>query len=172
MSDNYVGEIRMFGGTFAPAGWFMCWGQELYISEYTALFVVIGTAYGGDGVTTFRLPDLRGRVPVCMGSGPGLTPRSAGQAGGSETLTLVAAELPIHQHALRATTAAATTTDPAGNLPAVSPVEVYGPSGGTVAMSFQGISTADGGGQPHDNVQPFLAVNYIIAWDGLFPSRP
>lgn len=171
MSDNYVGEIRMFGGTFAPQGWLMCWGQELNISEYSTLYAIISTTYGGNGITTFRLPDLRGRVPVCMGTGPGLTPRPAGQAGGSETVTLTVGELPMHQHALRATTASASTTDPAGNLPAVSSVEVYGPSGGTVAMSSQGIGSAAGGGQPHDNLQPFLAVNYIIAWDGYFPSR-
>jgi len=161
----------MFAGNFAPQGWALCQGQLLSIEQNTALFALIGTTYGGDGQTTFALPDLRGRVTVSMGSGQGLTPRSIGQNGGSETVGLVAAQMPAHSHLANCgpigTQASPTgnywSTDPGGNTAAYS--------NASNSQMAAGAISAYTGGQPHDNVQPFLVINYIIALQGIFPSQ-
>ena len=170
MSTPYVGEIRLFAGNFAPVGWMFCQGQILAISENDVLFTLIGTTYGGDGQQTFALPDLRGRVPVHQGQGPGLSPRVIGERAGSETVTLLASQLPNHTHALHASTASATGTTPGGAMLAATSAASYGPGPGAVAMAPGGVSSA-GGGQPHDNMAPTLVVNYIISLFGVFPSQ-
>ncbi len=177
MADPFLGEIRMFGGNFAPVGWAFCQGQLLPISQNTALFSLLGTTYGGDGVQTFALPDLRGRVPLGMGQGPGLSPYVEGQAGGAETVTLTTPQMPAHSHTVAATETQS-TTDPKGAVPANTqpptpgtPPKVYGasPDGKTTMNSAMiGIT---GGNLPITVQQPYLAVNYIIALQGIFPSR-
>lgn len=167
MSQPYVGEIRMFGGNFAPVGWAICDGSLLPISENETLFVLIGTTYGGDGQVTFALPDLRGRAPVHMGSSGGLTTRYLGEAAGQEEVTLTAGQIPLHSHTLRASTNAGAVN---GKHPSLSTVAAYGPATTTVAMAAGAISTNTGGTQPHENMPPFLAVNFIISLYGVFPS--
>lgn len=165
--DAYVGEIRLFAGTFAPLGWKFCDGQLLAIDQETeALFSLIGNIYGGDGRTTFALPDMRGRVPVHRGYY-----HDVGGAGGTEKVTLTAEHLPSHTHTLAASTAAATKTHPEDNLPGndtALPIYLEDPPG--EAMNAEAISQA-GAGQPHDNVQPFLCLNFIIAIQGEYPTR-
>lgn len=167
MSNPYVGEIRLFGGNFAPAGWAFCDGSLQSIAENETLFALIGTTYGGDGEQTFALPDLRGRVPVHVG--PGF---AQGQAGGSEQVTLSSAHLPAHGHPLLGTSATASTTDPSGAVPA-SLAEVttfaYGTDAPLTTLDARTVGPA-GGGTPHDNLQPYLALNYIISLYGIFPS--
>lgn len=171
MSNPYVGEIRLFAGNFAPAGWALCQGQLLSIAENDVLFALIGTTYGGDGQATFGLPDLRGRVPVHQGTGPGLSTRVIGQLGGSETVTLTAGQLPAHSHTLSATTAAASSAaGPSGSLLATSSVALYGTGAAASPMAGAAI-TASGGNQPHENMAPFLGLNYIISLFGIFPSQ-
>lgn len=175
MSDQYLGEIRMFGGNFAPTGWALCDGQLLPISQNQALFAILGTTYGGNGVTTFALPDLRGRVPMGWGQGPGLSPRAIGEASGSETVTLIQTQMPAHTHLASATTQDGNSTAPTGALwaTAVDSSNQQGSSYGTTpntTMSPAAIGMA-GGNQPHDNMQPFLCVSFIIALQGVFPSR-
>lgn len=170
MSIPYVGEIRLFGGNFAPQDWLLCQGQLLPIALYETLFQLIGTTYGGDGVDTFRLPDLRGRVPVHMGTGPGLSQRVIGQTGGAEAVTLSAVHLPVHTHTLHASTAAASLAAPGGALLAATTVASYDTHAATTPMAAAAV-TASGGNQPHDNMAPTLAVNYIIAIAGIFPSQ-
>jgi microcystin-dependent protein len=168
MADPFLGEIRMFAGNFAPVGWMTCDGQTLPISEYTALFSLIGTYYGGNGTTSFALPDLRGRAAAHITAGA-----QPGQQGGSETVTLTVAQLPTHSHTAEAATTG-TVRSPAGQVWAadsgqnVAPYAAA-PNGHTLAGSAIG---PQGGGQPHDNMQPFLAVSFIIAVDGIYPSRP
>jgi len=170
MSNPYIGEIRLFAGTFAPNGWALCQGQLLSIAQNDALFNLIGTTYGGDGQSTFALPDLRGRVPTHQGTGPGLSPRVIGGLGGSESVTLTPAQLPSHNHTLTATTAAASSAaGPSGSVLATSSVALYG-SGAQVPMANAAI-TASGGGQPHENMAPYLGLNYIISLFGIFPSQ-
>jgi microcystin-dependent protein len=166
MSDPYVGEIRMVGFDFPPVDWAVCDGQLLPIAQYESLFQLIGTTYGGDGETTFALPDLRGRVAVHRGSGTVLA-----EVGGAEAVTVGASQVPAHAHELRATSAPATLDAPAASLPAVPELALYGASGPTAAMSPQMVSPSAGGGQPHDNVQPSLAVNFVICVVGIFPSQ-
>lgn len=166
MAQPYVGEIRMFGGNFAPAGWMFCEGQLLPINVDTeTLFQLIGTTYGGDGVSTFGVPDLRGRVPIHMGNGFTL-----GETGGTEAVTLTTNQIPAHSHSLMATTSASNDTNPANNLAsqatAFSPYINVNPA---VAMAPQAIAAA-GGSQPHDNFQPYLCVDFIISLTGIFPS--
>jgi microcystin-dependent protein len=166
--DPILGEIRLFAGTFAPQGWAACDGQLLPIAEYTALFSLIGTTYGGDGETTFALPDLRGRVPVHIGGSLTL-----GQSGGSETVMLTTANLPSHTHVAHAA-AAGTTINPAGQYWAADPGEnvapyASAPDGHAMASAAIG---QQGGGQPHNNVQPFVALTFIISLFGIYPSRP
>jgi microcystin-dependent protein len=170
MSNPYVGEIRLFAGNFAPAGWMFCQGQLLSIAENEVLFVLIGTTYGGDGQSTFALPDLRGRVPVHQGQGPGLSPRILGELDGTETVTLAPTQLPTHTHALRASTAAATGTAPGGALLAATSVASYDPAAASTAMAAIAVGSA-GGNQPHENMAPTLALNYIIALFGIFPQQ-
>lgn len=167
--EPYLAQIMLFGGNFAPRGWAFCDGQLLSISSYTALFSLLGTTYGGDGRTTFGLPDLRGRVPMHAGTGPGLTPRQIGQKVGEEQVTLTAAQMPAHSHELSVLNATADNDRPANDLLARS--QIYSATTTpTVALNPASISTT-GGSQAHDNMQPTLCINYIIALEGIFPSR-
>src|SRR5215469_2822733 len=166
MAQPYVGEIRMFGGNFAPAGWMFCSGQLLPISEYETLFNLIGTTYGGDGQSTFAVPDLRGRLPVHMGNGFTLS-----QTGGAETVTLTTAQIPAHPHSFLCTTSPGGSTNPAGNVLASVPAgSAYVQMAPAVALAPQSILNA-GGNQPHDNMQPYLCVSFIISLFGVFPSQ-
>jgi microcystin-dependent protein len=171
MSDPFVGEIRMFAGNFAPRNYAFCDGQLLAISQNDALFSLLGTTYGGDGRTTFGLPDLRGRLPIHMGSGPGLTPRSLGSRSGSETVTLTEAQIPRHRHGVRAVQSRANSGDPQGALLAAADSNVYRSPGSLTNLAGESIADSTGAGQSHANVQPFLCVNFIIALFGVYPSR-
>lgn len=165
MAQPYVGEIRMFGGNFAPAGWMFCEGQLLPISEYETLFNLIGTTYGGDGQSTFALPDLRGRVPVHMGSGFVLA-----ETGGVEEVTLTVSQIPSHSHPFLASGNNATTTNAAGNVAATTPdYTPYIQAPANTALNAQSV-TSVGGSQPHSNFQPYLCVDFIISLFGIFPS--
>ncbi len=164
MAQPYVGEIRMFAGNFAPAGWMFCEGQLLPISEYETLFNLIGTTYGGDGQSTFSLPDLRGRLPLHQGNGFILA-----ETGGAEEITLTVSQIPAHSHPLLASSNAASALTPAGNVPAEASKRFYVTPSSTVAMAPNGIS-ATGGSQPHTNFQPYLCVDFIISLFGIFPS--
>lgn len=169
--EPYLGEIRMVGFNFAPTGWALCNGQLLSIAQNTALFSLLGTTYGGDGQTTFALPNLQGRMPIHQGSGSGLSPRSIGESGGAEAVTLSVSEMPPHNHLLSGTDKVATSRDVANNTLARSwPGPAYRPEPATVVAHASSISST-GGGLPHDNMPPFLAVNFIIALQGIFPSR-
>lgn len=177
MSEPFIGEIRMFGGTFAPRNWAFCNGQLLAISSNTALFSILGTTYGGDGRTTFGLPDLRGRVPINSGggsTGPGLSPRPLGQKGGEETHTLNLNEIPSHNHtaSLNAEGVGASTNNPQDNYLGLA--DIYAPASGRPdrPLHANSVTTLNTGGSlSHNNMQPYLAVNFIIALFGLFPSR-
>jgi microcystin-dependent protein len=165
MAQPYVGEIRMFAGNFAPAGWMFCEGQLLPISENETLFQLIGTTYGGDGQSTFALPDLRGRLPVHQGNGFVLA-----ETGGAQEITLTVNQIATHSHPLLATTSPGATTNPQSNLVANSPnVQVYIEDITSVNMSPLAIS-AVGGSQPHTNFQPYLCVDFIISLFGIFPA--
>lgn len=169
MAQPYVGEIRLFAGNFAPAGWQFCSGQLLAISENEVLFQLIGTTYGGDGESTFALPDLRGRVPIHWGSGAGDSYTIAAQVG-VEAVTLTTQQLPAHSHALLASSDVASAVDPAGNVSGqTGTFDGYQTIAGAVPMAAQSLGPA-GGSQPHDNVQPFVCINYIISLFGIFPS--
>jgi microcystin-dependent protein len=169
MSDPFLAELRLSGFNFPPRGWAFCDGQLLPINQNQALFALLGTVYGGNGLTTFALPDLRGRVPVGFGSGPGLSERTLGEVGGHETVTLASNQLPAHSHALTATTDLASDSSPAGGLLAGG--GSYGPPGSALVELATGAIGASGGDQPHDNMQPYLVLNWIIALVGIFPSR-
>jgi microcystin-dependent protein len=175
MSEPYLGEIIMFGGNFAPRGWALCNGQLLSIAQNSALFSILGTTYGGDGQTTFALPDLRGRAPLNWGQGPGLTPKAIGESSGSETVTLLQTQMPAHNHPVMANNQDGNSTGATGNLWATSvdsnsqQVSAYGTVANTT-MSPQAIGVA-GGNQPHQNMQPYLCVSFIIALEGIYPSR-
>ncbi|WP_224371934.1 phage tail protein [Hyalangium versicolor] len=175
MSEPFVGEIRLFSGNFAPRGWAFCEGQLLSIAQNQALFAILGTTYGGNGQTTFALPDLRGRYPMQPGQGPGLSPRTLGEQGGVETVTLVANQMPAHNHSLAANGAQGDQFSPQGTVPAViidstgQPVNAYSNTA-NATMAAQAMSLA-GGSQPHNNMSPFLCINFIIALQGVFPSR-
>ena len=173
--DFYIGQIFMFAGNFAPRFSAFCDGQILPISQNTALFSLLGTTYGGNGVTNFALPDLRGRVPMGAGSGPGLTPRTLGERSGAETITLTVNQLPSHTHTatLNVSTAAATATSPSGNVLAAAEREVYAPSASMEAASASAVTVqAAGGGQPVSVMQPYLVISFCVALQGIFPSRP
>jgi microcystin-dependent protein len=163
MSQPYVGEIRIFAGNFAPAGWMFCEGQLLPISEYETLFNLIGTTYGGDGQSTFALPDLRGRVPIHTGSGFTLA-----QNGGVETVTLNINQMPSHPHAVVASNSSATGSIPNGAYPASGPVMYK--VGATDSTMSSNTTSMTGGNQPHNNFQPYLCVDFIISLFGVFPS--
>jgi microcystin-dependent protein len=171
MPDPFIGEIRMFGFGFVPQGWAACDGQLLPIAQNAALFSLLGTTYGGDGQTTFALPDLRSRVPVCQGQGPGLSPYAPGQAGGTETVTLAAAQMPGHSHPVEASTSPAGSGQPAGRTLARSAGHTYTARPGTRTAMNAAMLGQTGGSQPHGNIQPYLAVTYCIATEGIFPSR-
>jgi len=170
MSEPFVGEIRMFAGNFAPRGWAFCDGQLLAVSQNDALFSLLGTIYGGDGRTTFGLPDLRGRIPIHAGHGPGLSPRRLGSKSGAEKVTLTVNQLPSHSHPLQGTSATATSTDPVGNAPAGGSADYLSPRLTPVAMAAQAV-TATGGSRSHTNLMPFLCVHFIISLVGIYPSR-
>jgi microcystin-dependent protein len=172
MSNPYVGEIRLFAGTFEPNGWAFCDGRMLPIAENDVLFSLIGTTYGGDGQTTFGLPDLRGRVPVHAGQGPGISqPYTLGQLDGVEQVTLTAQQMPVHSHPVLASTDSGTTTIPQGNVPAASPgLRPYLPIAPDVTLAFQTVGAA-GGSQPHPNLMPTGVVNYIISLYGVYPTQ-
>ncbi|MCG8428086.1 MAG: tail fiber protein [Chromatiales bacterium] len=171
MSEPFVGEIRMFAGNFAPRGWAFCDGQLLAVSQNDALFSLLGTIYGGDGRTTFGLPDMRGRVPIHAGSGPGLSPRRLGAKAGAEKVTLTVNQLPSHTHNLQASTTLANDSEPAGNVLAQSAgAELYNTKTPDREFASNLISTV-GGSRSHTNLAPFLCINFIIALFGIYPSR-
>ena len=163
---QFIGEIRMFAGNFAPVEWALCQGQTLPIAENDALFALIGTTYGGDGQTTFNLPNLSSRLPVHQGAGYTL-----GQSGGAEQVTLTSQQIPSHGHPMLAANVTGSQITPSGNLPANSfNVTPYINDAPTGTMNANAISSI-GGSQPHDNMQPFLCINFIIALSGIFPSQ-
>ncbi|MFZ1741664.1 MAG: tail fiber protein [Pontixanthobacter sp.] len=176
--DPYIGEITMVGFNFCPRGTASTNGQLLAISQNSALFSLLGTQYGGDGRTTFALPDLRGRVPIHNGTGPGLSNYSIGQLGGTETNTMTLAQMPLHNHAVKlmAEGAAGNTANPTNNMISISTNgdRVFGPdtAAAEVAMNPKAIMESNAGGSlPQNNIQPYLAVNFCIATVGVFPSR-
>ena len=171
MSEPFVAEIRIFAGNFAPRGWAFCNGQLLPISQNTALFSLIGTTYGGDGRTTTALPNLQGRAPMHPGRGPGLTARRLGQRGGVETVTLSEAQMPNHRHTATGSGRPAVQDDPANQYPAAATgFTPYNTASNLIDMASQALPDS-GGSQPHNNMQPFLTMNFIIALQGLYPSR-
>jgi microcystin-dependent protein len=166
MAQPYVGEIRMFAGNFAPAGWMFCEGQLLPISEYETLFNLIGTTYGGDGQSTFALPDLRGRIPVHMGNGFTLA-----ETGGAEEITLTVPQIPAHTHPFLASSATATGSNPQNNVnDQNTTIQIY-TQGSSSDNLNPGAVTSTGGSQPHNNFQPYLCVDFIISLFGIFPSQ-
>lgn len=177
--EPFLGEIRMVGFNYAPNGWALCNGQLMPINQYTALFSLLGTAFGGDGRQSFGLPNLQSRVPIHQGQGAGLSPYIMGQIGGTENVTLLQNQMPAHNHLESVINQAATTANPVGGLlaqvnngdgrqPTTYPAYATGASSGTLAPNA--ISMA-GGNLPHQNLQPYLCVNFIIALNGVFPSR-
>jgi microcystin-dependent protein len=168
--DPFIGEIIMFAGNFAPRGWAFCDGQLLAISSNQALFSILGTTYGGDGRTTFGLPDLRSRVPLHPGSGPGLPTYRLGQKGGTASETLSAQQMPSHTHTLRGVASAGNSGEPAGKVVGMSGEEIYSDASADTNLSAESI-TNEGGSQSHNNMPPYQGVNFIIALVGVFPSR-
>ena len=168
MGSPYIGEIRLFAGNFAPAGWMFCDGTVLAISEYTTLFQLIGTTYGGDGQSTFNLPDLRSRVPIHLGTGGGGS-FTIGQSAGAELITLTQNQIPAHSHVPQASSETGTLTSPAGAVWASSTNLPYSANAPTAALNAAAIGTT-GGSQPHDNMLPYLAINFIISLFGIFPA--
>lgn len=174
MTEPFVGEIRILACNFAPDGWAHCDGQLISISQNTALFSILGTTYGGNGYTTFGLPDLRGIAPMHAGQGQGLTNRNLGETGGAQTVSLVASQIPAHAHAAMASTAPGNASVAAGNTWAAAqigrtPVRMYAPPGGTPAALSPQAAGPTGGGQPHNNMPPYLVLNFCIALSGIFP---
>jgi microcystin-dependent protein len=175
--DEYIGIIKMFGGNFAPRGWAFCDGRVLSISQYDAVFVVIGTTFGGDGVTTFALPDLRSRVPINTGQGPALTNFVHGQSGGSENVALVTQNIPSHSHTLNVNNTNANVHNPTSSNSVATPVDINGDAASGYSQSAPNTQIspasigATGGNQPHENRAPYIALNYIICLEGIFPSR-
>lgn len=172
MSEPFVGEIRMFAGNFAPRGWALCDGQLLAVSQNDALFSLLGTIYGGDGRTTFGLPDMRGRIPLHAGNGPGLSQIRLGAKSGAESVTLTANQLPSHNHNVKASSSAGSTGNPTGMVSASSaPSNSYSTSlASPQTMNPVSISNT-GGSRSHTNLMPSLCVNFIIALFGIYPSR-
>jgi microcystin-dependent protein len=180
MSEPFIGEIILFAGNFAPSGWALCNGQTISIQQNQALFSIIGTTYGGNGVTTFNLPDLRGRVAVSAGQGIGLSSYALGEQAGTENVTLLTSQIPQHNHAVKAQTTAVSVVPPTGAYLGQQPAEGKNtppgfvpsntPPGTAVTMAPDMISLV-GGSQPHTNIQPTLALNYIIALQGIYPTR-
>lgn len=171
MADPFVAEIRIFPFNFAPRGWAFCSGQIMPISQNTALFSLLGTTYGGNGSSTFALPDLQGRTPMQPGDGPGLSTHHLGEMGGSETVTLLESEMPAHSHSLNASVRDGISTNPSAEKLAVGVgVGMYGAPTGLEPMSVSMLPTA-GGHLPHNNMQPYLTLNFCIALQGVFPPR-
>jgi microcystin-dependent protein len=171
MADPFIGEIRIFASNYAPLGWASCNGSLLPISQYEALYTLIGTTYGGDGQTTFALPDLRGRAPVHQGAAPTLSSYAPGQAGGLESVVLTVSQIPSHDHALVAATGSGTTADPHGNVLAASPSSALYVDGATPTDALATAAlTPTGGTDAHDNLMPYVTINYIIALSGVYPS--
>ena len=181
MSEPFVGEIRMFAGNFAPRDWAFCDGQLLPVNQFMTLFSLLGTTYGGDGRTTFGLPDLRGRAPIHFGQGPGRSNYRQGQRGGAESVTLHEQQMPSHAHTVSAEVKAVNTggnqSTPGGHTWAADPrgaTNIYSdaaPDADMSAGSVAGTAQNAGGGQAHENRSPYLVVNYIIALNGIYPSR-
>jgi microcystin-dependent protein len=170
MSDPFLGEIRMFGGSFAPVNWAFCDGRTLQISQNDALFNLLGTTYGGDGQATFNLPDLRGRIPINMGQGPKLSNYQLGQMGGAENVTLSVTELPSHSHTMVASLDAATQAGPSGAYVAQTTAQTYIPAPAVAAMASGSVGIS-GNSIPHENLMPFTCISFIICLSGIFPSR-
>jgi microcystin-dependent protein len=173
MEEPFIGEIALFAGNFAPMGWAFCDGSLLPINQYQALFSLLGTTYGGDGRNNFALPDLRGRAPISFRQGPGLSNYTLGQKGGSESTTLTLAQMPAHNHLLNASTLAADQPGPAGNVLAVEPTgssAVYHAAPANTTLDAGAVDPA-GSSAAIDNRQPYLAINYIIALQGIYPPR-
>ncbi len=171
MTEPFVAEIRIFGFNFAPRGWAFCNGQILPIAQNTALFSLVGTTYGGNGQTTFALPDLQSRAPMHHGSGPGLTPRGLGESAGADAVALTPSQMPLHSHLMQCNSGNANSQSASGTFLAteIGPAQMYAATGGeSMAADAIGVS---GGGQTHPNTQPFLAMNFCIALQGIFPSR-
>ena len=176
MADQFVGEIRIFPFNFAPFGWALCDGQIMAISQNTALFSLLGTNFGGNGTSNFSLPNLQGQAAMDWGDGPGLTPRSVGESGGSTSVTLLQTEIPQHSHILNADSDTGTSTSPAGNLIGVAainprqPHSMYVSTAANVSMVASNVLQT-GGNLPHNNMQPYLVMNFCIALQGIFPAR-
>lgn len=175
MSDPFVAEIRMFAGNFAPVGWALCNGQLLPISQNTALFSLLGTNYGGDGRSTFGLPNLQGAAPVHQGAGPGLSPRDVGETGGQQFVTLLQSEIPAHTHTVEGVAVSSGLGSPAGNVWGTmgrGRGNAYVPSDPATNVSMSPLATSvAGGGQPHNNMPPYLTLTFMIALLGVFPAR-
>jgi microcystin-dependent protein len=178
MSTPFLGQLVMFGGNFAPSGYALCNGQIMQISQNTALFSLLGTSYGGNGTSTFALPNLQGSVPVHMGQGPGLSPYSIGQSGGTQNVTVTASAMPAHSHVFNVSTANATSPSPSGRVPAkptVANAAAYAVSQSSPALAPQVMNPQScsivGGSVPHNNMMPTLFITFIIALTGIFPSR-
>lgn len=173
--DPFVAEIRIFPFNFAPKGWAFCDGQLLPLSQNTALFALLGTTYGGDGKSTFALPNIQGSAAMHPGQGPGLSLRDLGEMGGSESVTLLVSEIPAHTHAMNANTSPATITVPGADTSFArsggGAFYKQTPFGATANLAFQALPPA-GGSLPHNNLQPYLTLNYCIALQGVFPPRP
>jgi microcystin-dependent protein len=182
LMDEYMAIIKLFAGNFAPQGWHYCDGSLLSIAQYSALYSLLGTTYGGDGQTTFALPDLRGRAAVGAGAGPGLQNYTQGQTGGVENVTLTANQLAAHNHTLMASTTAANADSPSGAVLAQATATTGGGDAATMSTYLTGAAPntpmantsigASGGNQPHENRPPYLALGYIICVEGVYPSRP
>ena len=172
MSDQpFIGEIKLFAGNFQIQGHAYCQGQLMSIAQNEALFALIGTTYGGDGQTTFGLPDLRSRIPIHEGTGQGLSLRTIGEMGGAENVTLIPGQLPAHTHAMSCNSGTGNSANPANNFWAAQPALLqYDPAGTASPLKANAISIS-GGSQPHENLQPYLTINYLIALEGIFPGR-
>ena len=175
MTDQFVGEIRIFAGNFAPTGWALCNGQLLPISQNTALFSLLGTMYGGDGKSTFGLPNLQGAAPLMAGQGNGLSNRVQGEIGGEATVTLTAAEMPAHSHPINGGNSAGTNAAPTNNDWGAASVtrgqKLYSQNAGTDRSMSPLAFGASGSSQPHNNLPPYLTLTFIIALQGIFPPR-
>jgi microcystin-dependent protein len=171
VANPFVAEIRIFGFNFAPKGWAFCDGQIMPISQNTALFSLLGTTYGGDGKSNFALPNLQGSVPMHPGQGPGLSLHNLGETGGSDTVTLLESEMPTHSHTMTASGQDATVNGPSGQLVANGiGVGMYAAPGPLVALDVQAVAV-NGGDRPHNNLQPYLTLNYCVALQGVYPPR-
>jgi microcystin-dependent protein len=172
MADPFVAEIRIYPFNFAPKGWAFCDGQLLPLSQNTALFSLLGTTYGGNGKSNFALPDMQGNAPMHPGQGPGLSLHDLGETGGSETVTLLESEIPLHSHSMMASNSDSNSQSPVANLLAggVGGIAFYGAPPPQVQLSPNALTPA-GGGQPHNNMMPYLTLNFCIALQGVFPPR-